>query len=456
MFKLERERPANTTYQNILLYVKDKYLRLYDFNSNNDVPSIAIRRSTGPFMSPRNVSYNPAERAVLITSPTDGGIYELYYLPKELNGDAREPSDVKRGAGQNAVWVARNRFAVLDKQNQQVFIRDLKNENTKQFKPPANVVDIFYAGTKNLMMATPTSVVLFDTELRQTVSELNVNGVRYTVWSPDMSLVALLSKHTIVIANKNLEQLCLIHETIKIKSGAWDDIGIFVYSTLNHIKYALPNGDNGIIRTLDQPVYLTRVKGKNVYCLDRDGKSRVMTIDPTEYRFKLALVRKNYDEVLQIIRNSNLVGQSIIAYLQKKGYAEVAMHFVKDPKTRFELAIECGNIEVALECAKVLDRDEAWNKLGLEALRQGNQLVLEMCYQRVKNFDRLSFLYVITGNVDKLKKMMKIAELRGDNMSRYHNALYLGDVEEEVRTMRDVGQREFSSAAATRSFLPAF
>jgi coatomer protein complex subunit alpha (xenin) len=57
-----------------------------------------------------------------------------------------------------------------------------------------------------------------------------------------MSLVALLSKHTIVIANKNLEQLCLIHETIKIKSGAWDDIGIFIYSTLNHIKYALPNG----------------------------------------------------------------------------------------------------------------------------------------------------------------------------------------------------------------------
>jgi coatomer protein complex subunit alpha (xenin) len=208
--------------------------------------------------------------------------------------------------------------------------------------------------------------------------------------------------------------------------------------------------DNGIIRTLDQPVYLTRVKGKSVYCLDRDGKVRVVTIDPTEYRFKLALVRKNYDEVLQIIRNSNLVGQSIIAYLQKKGYSEVAMHFVKDPKTRFELAIECGNIDVALECAKVLDKDDAWSKLGLEALRQGNQLVLEMAYQRVKNFDRLSFLYVITGNVEKLKKMMKIAELRNDNMSRYHNSLYLGDVEEQIRVMRDVGQRGLLGVLSSR------
>lgn len=45
-----------------------------------------------------------------------------------------------------------------------------------------------------------------------------------------------------VIANKKLEQLCLVHETIRIKSGVWDDTGIFVYSTLNHIKYALPQG----------------------------------------------------------------------------------------------------------------------------------------------------------------------------------------------------------------------
>jgi len=48
-----------------------------------------------------------------------------------------------------------------------------------------------------------------------------------------------------------------------------------------------------------------------------------MTVDPTEYHFKLALVNKKYDEVLRIIQTSNLVGQSIISYLQKKGYANV-------------------------------------------------------------------------------------------------------------------------------------
>jgi len=48
-----------------------------------------------------------------------------------------------------------------------------------------------------------------------------------------------------------------------------------------------------------------------------------------------------------MVRNAKLVGQSIISYLQKKGYPEVALHFVKDEKTRFGLALECGNIEVS-------------------------------------------------------------------------------------------------------------
>lgn len=33
---------------------------------------------------------------------------------------------------------------------------------------------------------------------------------------------------------------------MKVKSGVWDDSGTFIYTTLNHIKYCLPEGDYGI------------------------------------------------------------------------------------------------------------------------------------------------------------------------------------------------------------------
>lgn len=51
------------------------------------------------------------------------------------------------------------------------------------------------------------------------------------------------------------------------------------------------------------------------------------------------------------------------------------MHFVKDENTRFDIAIECGNIDVALETAKSLDNEECWKSLGEEALRQGKHQV---------------------------------------------------------------------------------
>ena len=46
----------------------------------------------------------------------------------------------------------------------------------------------------------------------------------------------------VAICNRKLESLSTIHENIRVKSGAWDESGVFVYTTCNHIKYALLNG----------------------------------------------------------------------------------------------------------------------------------------------------------------------------------------------------------------------
>ena len=49
------------------------------------------------------------------------------------------------------------------------------------------------------------------------------------------------------------------------------------------------------------------------------------------------------------------------------------------------------------EPGQELDEKETWHRLGVEALRQGNHQIVEYSYQKTKNFERLSFLYLITG-----------------------------------------------------------
>ncbi|KAM0277522.1 hypothetical protein ACHAQH_005721 [Verticillium albo-atrum] len=439
VFKLERERPASAVYQNNLFYInKEKHVKSFDFQKSIESPTLlSLKKLGSPWSPPRTISYNPAERSVLVTSTTDSGSYELISLPKDSSG-AIEPTESKRGSGNSAIFVARNRFAVLNVASQTIDIKDLSNNVTRSFKPPVGTTDIYFGGTGNLLIITPTHVHLYDIQQKKSVTELAVTGVKYVVWSNDGLYAALLSKHNVTIVTKSLEQVSTLHETIRIKSATWDDTGVLLYSTLNHIKYTLMNGDNGIVRTLDQTVYLVRVKGRNVYCLDRAAKPKVLQIDPTEYRFKLALVKRNYEEMLHIIKNSSLVGQSIISYLQKKGYPDIALQFVEDPATRFELAIECGNLDVAVEVAKELDRPKLWTRLSTEALAHGNHQIVEMCYQKLKQFDKLSFLYLSTGDHSKLARMAKIAEHRGDFTSRFQNALYLGEVEDRIQMFKEI------------------
>ena len=441
VFKLERERPASAVHLNQIFFVtKEKHVRSYDLTKNIESPSmLSLKKLGNAWAPPRTLSYNPAERAIIVTSPADNGVYELINLPKDASG-AVEPSNTLRGTGSAAVFVARNRFAVFTQSSQQIDIKDLANSTTKTFKPPPGTTDMVYGGPSCLLLISPSHVYLYDIQQKKQLAELAVAGVKYIVWSTDGLHAALLSKHNVTIITKSLEQVSTLHETIRIKSACWDDAGVLLYSTLNHVKYTLMNGDNGIVRTLEHTVYLQRVKGRSVYCLDRAAKPKVLDIDPTEYRFKLALVKRHYDEMLNIIKTSSLVGQSIISYLQKKGYPEIALQFVQDPQTRFELAIECGNLDVAVEMAKQLDRPQLWQRLGAEALAHGNHQIVEMTYQKQRNFDKLSFLYLATGDEEKLQRMAKIAEHRGDMTSRFQNSLYLGDAQNRIEMFKDVDQ----------------
>ncbi len=82
--------------------------------------------------------------------------------------------------------------------------------------------------------------------------------------------------------------------------------------------------------------------------------------------FKLALLQGRYDTVVSMVRGGGLCGTAIISYLQQKGFPEVALHFVTDERSRFNLAVQCGNIEVALQAAQALDDKDTWYRLGKE------------------------------------------------------------------------------------------
>lgn len=447
IFKLDRERPPATIHSQQLFFVnKAKQVQTFDYNKKvASLPYVSLNNIGQAWNAFRSISYNPSQHSILVNEGNDR--FALVTLPKTPTG-ASDPTNVIEDAGSFALFVARNRFTVYQKQTNSLEIRSLENKVTKNIKIEGSLKDIVYAGPGLVFLLKTKDVILFDVQQGKEVAQLPLKNVKYVSWSNDGQYVALMSKHTVTIATKKLEMVTSMHETIRIKSAAWDESNVLIYSTLNHIRYMLLNGECGIIKTLDNTIYINKVKGKLVYALNRDGEVEIQTIDPTEYRFKKALVNKNFPEVLRIINNSNLVGENIISYLQKAGYPEIALQFVQDTQTRFDLAIEHGNLEVATEEAKKLDDSNTWERLAKEAYLHGNITLVETIYQLQKHLDKLSFLYLVAGDDEKLSKMHSIAESRYDVSSIILNSFYTHSTSSRASVFNEAGSQALAYAVA--------
>ena len=71
-------------------------------------------------------------------------------------------------------------------------------------------------------------------------------------------------------------------------------------------------------------------------------------------------------------------GNSAIAYLYKKNFSGLAMNLVTDPKAKFSLAIDSGNLEIAYKICQELKEKEMFKRLGEEAPRNLNQQIVEI------------------------------------------------------------------------------
>ena len=90
-------------------------------------------------------------------------------------------------------------------------------------------------------------------------------------WNNDHTLVALMSKNSITICEgKTLAVKCTVTEAVRIKSGAFDERNIFVYTTSNHINYCLDTGDSGLIAAGKPDLHYQGAPGI-MYCLDHSA-----------------------------------------------------------------------------------------------------------------------------------------------------------------------------------------
>jgi coatomer protein complex subunit alpha (xenin) len=139
-------------------------LRSFDLESSKDVPLLGVRKPSSSWHCV-SVAYNASENAVLLQSRTEeGGSYELYKLPSSsslASAAADETAQCKRGLGSDAVWVGRNKFAVLER-GAAVVVRTSENEIVKRYNTPLGTLGLLPASSGRVICRTDEGALLLD------------------------------------------------------------------------------------------------------------------------------------------------------------------------------------------------------------------------------------------------------------------------------------------------------
>jgi len=451
VFKLRPERPAITT-QPSLAVADNGVLKTGD----GRVLANMEMHGENTSMRLKRVHYNPAENSFLafhwrqLSENKDSAVVSLFPSGRQDAGPLKKQVIAN---ATDAMFLSRNRIGVIA--GSSLLVHDLDLQQTKELTLPFEAKFLFEGPAPGqVYIAGPTELVLFDWQQARPLAQLKSKQVKQLALSADGRFLALGASHDIQITTPQLKPVRKIEETIKLKSLVWDArLPVLLYTTSSHLKYVLSNGDGGVLKTLRDPQYLVKASGEETVLATRRGRLEFVEIDPTEYRFKLALVNRDFAEVARLIETSQLVGQSIIAYLQKSGFPEIALGFVADPKTRFDLAVESGNLAVAAKAAAQLQSAEFDERLAAAALEQGNHDLLEDVYQRQRDFDKLAFVYLATGNRTRLQRVEQLAMRQSDASTRFQTSLLLNSVENRIELLLQAGLAPLAYALAKSSGL---
>jgi coatomer protein complex subunit alpha (xenin) len=211
--------------------------------------------------------------------------------------------------------------------------------------------------------------------------------------------LALVTKNKIIMIDEDFSKLAEVREKFSIKSVFWERDNLLFYTTSNHWKYALLSGETGILKSIEEPLHLVK-KISNYKYLAFSEKNKVFEIEChkfDELEFKIALLDKDWETVHKLIRDMPRKGKTFIGYLIDKDYSSIALEMVDDKKEKFSLAINSGQFQLAYDICNELNLPEFWQILGEEALKQGIYNVVDVAYQKLQKYEKMSFIFLAQG-----------------------------------------------------------
>ncbi|CAD8064776.1 unnamed protein product [Paramecium primaurelia] len=429
VFTLHKDRiPVLLVNERYLCMAEQKILKVIELNSGQqqiirDISTLIIPTPTILEDNIESIEYNTYDtqktqlmvRCIRSLKEPNKLKRHLLIAFQPQKGD----SGVKQFHSKSACFIGKNKIARINQESKielynyetdAISLIDDK-QASKIFTAPGGKLLIYRENiNENKMqnLSENSYLELFDPLAKQGLHQIEYSKAKYVQYHDSYLIVQ--GKLSLTILTKQLQKLIEIQEQINIKSFIWVN-NFIIYTTKSQIKYLLLNGDTGVLKSTENILYL--VKGEEqqqnklkLIAVDNTAQYITQVLDIQEPLFKIAILNKDLNAIHKFVENNQ--NEAVLSYLYQKRLASVALKLVKDKWAKFSLSLDSGNLEQAYKAAIEIKDTNLFEQLRSEALRQGNNLLVDVCDQQLNQFDRLAFLYLCTGNIEKQEKLQNI------------------------------------------------
>lgn len=135
---------------------------------------------------------------------------------------------------------------------------------------------------------------------------------------------------------------------------------------------------------------------------------------------------ENADRVLPTIPKEHRT--RVAHFLEKQGFKPQALQVSTDPDHRFDLALQIGDLDVALTLAREADNPQKWSQLADVATSKNNIELVKECLEKANDFGGLLLLATSAGDHNMLKGLSETCTKQGRHNISFLSTFLLGDL----------------------------
>lgn len=437
LLKFNKDRPCHCVVGDKLVLInKMDQVQIQSPGNPLSLPYISLKSLNEKGRIMHQIAFNDTNYSILV-NPGRGKIF-LIDLPRTPTG-AVKINNYHSFSGHLAAFVSDEVLIIYDKDTHRLLVTSIDGQNISSINVSPDIKPriLKIINNNRVLILSKRSLLCINIETGNTKIYEDLSHAKNIQISKDEQFIAVTCQLGIHILSNNLDYVTSIISEVKIKSAQWDDSNTLFYSTPNHIRFMLVNGDSGIIKSTNELNYLLRIEEDHFWYLDKFMRTGYSRLNISECIFKKALINKDTAKINHYIKNSNLVGRNIVRYTSSAGYPDVAAKFTSDPFERFDFFIKSNNISMAYKVALNINDHATWRALSTYAIKLGNIEIAQEAYRKMKDIDKLSFISLLADDKQTLDHLRDQTIESIDIQRSFTNAIYCNDVSRRSKIFYD-------------------